>query len=140
LFRSPCFQLNCCFRGQRATVISQLTERFLPCRFRLPLAFITKDQRRQKNGKKRLGFDYFSVLLLTIFSFKLLFSWPTRDRDIAAHRPNFALLPSPPACLHCNRAGTAKRMVRNRSVFTIAQLFHSPFFQLNYCFGDTRAL
>jgi hypothetical protein len=40
------FSIKLLFRGQRATVISQLIERFLPCRFRRTLAFITKDQRR----------------------------------------------------------------------------------------------
>jgi hypothetical protein len=96
------FSIKLLFRGQRATVISQLTERFSPCRRRRPLAFITKDQRHQENGKKRMRVDDVSVILLTIFSIKLLFSWPTRDRDIAAHRPNFAPLPSLPASLHCN--------------------------------------
>jgi hypothetical protein len=79
LSRSPFYQLNRCIWGERAIAISQLKDRFSPrCQCR-PLAFITNEQRRKNNSEKRLGFDDFSVLLLTIFSIKLLSPSPTRD-------------------------------------------------------------
>jgi hypothetical protein len=60
-------------------VKSPPTDRFSPRRCRLSLAFIKKEQRRQKNGEKRLFVDDFSLLLSTNFSIKFQFSGPPRD-------------------------------------------------------------
>ena len=59
-------------------------------------AIITPQGRRQKKGENHLHIRNFTVVPLSIFSIKLLFPWPTRDRDISTHRLNFALpLPTP---------------------------------------------
>ena len=114
-------------------MISQLTDVFLPRRYRLPLAFIKKRWRCKKNGENECMLMMVRFFCSPFFSIKLLFSWPTRDRNNAANRPNFALLPSPPARLHCNRAGTAKKGEKHW-ISAILQLSCSPFSQLNSCF------
>jgi hypothetical protein len=73
---SPSFQLICYFWAIAQSVISQPTDGFLPRRRRRPLAFVTKERRRKKNGENPMCFDDFTVCLLTIFSITLLFSGP----------------------------------------------------------------
>ena len=80
------FQLNCYFRAVSRSVISQPTAGFLPRCHRRPLACITIERRRKKNGENCLCCDDFTVCLLTFFPIKLLFSCYLAIFDIAAHR------------------------------------------------------
>jgi hypothetical protein len=51
----------------------------LPRRHHRPLAFITTERGRKKNGENPLCFDDFTAFSLTIFSIELLFSILSRD-------------------------------------------------------------
>jgi len=66
------------FSANASHLILQPTDQFFPRRFCLPLTIIEKQQQCEKNGEKRLSIDDFLVLMLTIFSIKMLISVPTR--------------------------------------------------------------
>ena len=89
------FQLNCCFGENAWSVISQLTDGFLPCHRRRPLALIKTEQLRKNNGKKPLRFDDFTSLLLTFFQLNCYFRGKRVFCDIAAHIQIF--IPPPPS-------------------------------------------
>jgi hypothetical protein len=111
LSRSPFYQLNRCIWGERAIAISLLKDRFSPrCQCR-PLAFITNEQRRKNNSEKRLGFDDFSVLLLTIFSIKLLLPSPTRDMGYLHPQTEFHHAAHATPSRHHIQSGDTKRTV-----------------------------
>jgi hypothetical protein len=55
-------------------VISQPTDQLLPRRQRRPLSYVKTERQRKKNGEKPLCFYDFTILSLTFFSVKLLFS------------------------------------------------------------------
>ena len=122
------------FGANLRSVISQLTDPFSPRRCHCLLELIITEQRHKKNGEKPLRFDHFSVLLLTFFSIKLLFSVPTRDPWYLSSQTKFR----PAATVTCLRllkqSSDAKRTVRNHCVLMILQFFYSPFFQLNCYF------
>ena len=85
-FCSPCLQWNSTFSANAPHMILQPTDQFLPSCFCLPLTIIKKQQQQhEKNGEKRLSVDDFLVLMLTIFSIKMLISVPTRHTWY--HRP-----------------------------------------------------
>jgi hypothetical protein len=111
-------------------VISQPTDGLLSPRWHLPLAFITTEGRCKNNGEKLFCFYDVSVVLLTIFSIKMLFSGYRAIRDIAAHRRILAKPMLPTAPVYSHRATMQKIMVRNYCVLTMFQLFRLPFFQL----------
>ena len=103
-------------------------------------AIITPYGRRQKNGENKLRLRDFTVLTLTIFSIKLLFPGPSRDRwylnlqtDFypAAYSDRFCLLQS---------RRDENRTVRNDWVLDIFQFFCSPFFQLHCYFRGRRVI
>jgi len=76
-----------------------------------------------------LGFDYFSLLLLTIFKLNCYFVSQREICDIAAHRPIFApALPSP-ANMYFNRA--AKKIGEKPFCSNNCTLHPLTFFQLN---------
>jgi hypothetical protein len=83
------FQFNRCILGERAIMISLLTERFCPCRRRRSLALITKEQRHKKKGEKRLIFEDFSVFLLTFSQLNCCCRPQLVTWHIYAHRDNF---------------------------------------------------
>ena len=80
------FQLNCYFWAIARSMISQPTDGFEQCRCGRPFLFITTERRRKNNGENLLCFDDFSVILLTFFSIKMLFSGYCAIRDITADR------------------------------------------------------
>jgi hypothetical protein len=103
----------------------------LPRRHRLPLAFIKTKRRCKKNGEKRLGFDVFTVLSLTIFSIKLLFFGRSRDPRYLVSQTYFCPSATAARSRLLKQSGDAKRTVRNDWVLTFLQFFYSPFFQFN---------
>ncbi len=121
-------------------VKSPPTDRFSPRRCRLSLAFIKKEQRRQKNGEKRLFVDDFSLLLSTNFSIKFQFSGPPRDPWYRSPETEFCPAAATARSSLLQQSGDEKRMVRIHCVLTISQFFHSPFFQLICYFQGCRAI
>ena len=122
-----------------SSVISQLTDWFLPRRRSLT-TFIKAERRRKKNGEKPLRFDDFTVLLLTFFSIKLLFLGQTRDLWYLSSQTDFC--PTAAAAWSCllKQSGNTKRTVRNDYVLMIFQFFYSPFLQLNCYFWGERVI
>jgi hypothetical protein len=116
------------------SVISLVTDRFLLRRCRRPLAFIKKEQRCKRNGEKPLRFDDFSVLVLTIFSIKLLLLGQTHEPWYLSPQTDFCHAAAVTRSRILKQSGNAKRMVRNNHIFSIFQFFYSPFFQLNCYF------
>jgi len=80
----------------------------LPHRHRGLLVFIELKRRCKKNGEKRLGFEAFTVLLLTIFSIDCYFWGDRVIRDISAHRHIFAPPPPSLARVYQNKAASQK--------------------------------
>jgi hypothetical protein len=75
----------------------------------LPIACIYSHRATpQKNGDNILCFDYVSVVLLNIFSIKMLFSGYRAIRDIAARRCILSTPLLPLTCVPFNRAATPK--------------------------------
>ena len=93
---------------------------------------------KTKNGEKPFHACNFAFLPLTIFLVKLLFQGEPAIIHISSQRPNSA------CCCHHQLAfikteRRQKRMVRNHHIFFILQLFPSPIFHLNCCFGGEPA-
>ena len=122
------------FSANAPHMILQPTDQFLPHRFRLPLTIIIKQQQHEKNGEKRLSVDDFSVLMLTIFSIKMLISVPTRHTWYHSPQTNFCTATSATRLLLLKSSRDAKRMVRKHWVLMIFHFFCSPFFQWNCYF------
>ena len=116
------------FSANAPHLILQPTDQFLPHRFRLPLTIIKKQQQHEKNGEKRLSVDDFLVLMLTIFSIKMLISVPMRHTWYHRPQTNFCTATSAARLLLLKSSRDTKRMVRNDWVLMIFQFFCSPFF------------
>ena len=127
------------FSANAPHLILQPTDQFLPHRFRLPLTIIKKQQQHEKNGEKRLSVDDFLVLMLTIFSIKMLISVPTHHTWYHRPQTNFCAATSAARLLLLKSSIDTKRMVRNDWVLMIFQFFCSPFFQWNCYFQCQRA-
>ncbi len=84
-----------------------------------------------KNGKKSSCIHHFSVCSFTIFQIYLCVQCEPTILGIFSHRPNFAPLLLPPACIYFNQAGNKKG--KKHHAFSILQFVHSPFFQLYQC-------
>jgi hypothetical protein len=91
------------------------------------------EQIRKKNGEKRLTFDYFSVLLLTIISIKLLSPSPTRDVGYLRPQTGYHHAADNTPSRHNRQSGDAKRTVSFCTESIFYRDFYSPFFQLNCC-------
>jgi hypothetical protein len=86
LSRSPFFQLNRCVWVKRAIGdISSHRPIFAPT-LPPPARVYYKGAATQKEGEKRFSFDYFSVLLLTIFQLNCSRRPQPATWDISAHR------------------------------------------------------
>ena len=102
-------------------------------------AIITPYMRHQKNGENQSPLGIFTVLMLTVFSMKLLFSVPTRHTWYSSPQTNFCPTASASHSLLLKSSRDTKRMVRNDWVLMIFQFFCSPFFQWNCYFQCQRA-
>ena len=116
------------FSANAPHLILQPTDQFLPHRFCLPLTIIKKQQRREKNGEKWLSVDDFLVLMLTIFSIKMLISVPICHTWYHSPQTNYCTATSAAHLLLLKSSRDTKRMVRNDWVLMIFQFFCSPFF------------
>jgi hypothetical protein len=87
-----------------------------------------------------LGFDVFTVLLLTIFSIKLLLLGRSRDLRYLSSQTYFCPATTVVHLRLSKQSGDAKRTVRNDSVLTFLQFFYSPYFQLNRYFWGNRVI
>ena len=114
-------------------MISLLTERFFPCRRRLPLSLITKEQRHKKNGEKRLFFEDFSVLLLTFFQLNCCRRPQLATWDIYAYRQDITmpLMPLPLVTIYKRVMQKERWVFVQNHFFTVISTHH--FFQLNCC-------
>ena len=83
---------------------------------------------------------WFSVLLLTIFSMKFYFQCQCTTHDIAVHRPIFAHAAAAAGTNTLQLSNNTKRMVRNRSVFSITKSFYSSFSKSNCYFWGERLI
>ncbi len=94
-------------------------------------AIITPNGRRQKNGENQSRVRDFTVVALTIFSIKSLYSGPSRDPLYLCPQTDFrpAAFAARSRLLRTSR--DEKRMVRIHCDLTFLQFFYSPFFQLN---------
>ena len=96
-------------------LILQPTDQFLPSCFCLPLTIIKKQQQqREKNGEKWLSVDDFLVLMLTIFSIKMLISVPMCHTWYHRPQTNFCTATSAAYLLLLKSSRDTKRMVRKK--------------------------
>ena len=136
-FYSPFFQLNCYFWGDRVIRDLSAHRRIFAPPPPSTACVYKKKRRCKKNGDKRLGFDIFTVLLLTIFSIKLQFLGRSRDLRYLSSQTYFCPTTTVARLRLSKQNRDAKRTVINDWVLTFLQFFYSPFFQLNsYFWGD----
>ena len=91
-------------------------------------AIITPNGRRQKNGENQSPRRDFTVVALTIFSIKSLYSGPSRDPWYLCPQTDFcpAAFAAHSRLLRTSR--DEKRTVRNDWFLMIFHFFYSPFF------------
>ena len=93
---------------------------------------------KTKNGAKPFHACNFAFLPLTIFWLNCCFR--ANPRSIISSLKGQIQRAAAITSLHLLRhSGDKKRMVRNHHIFFISQLFSSPIFQLNCCFGGEPA-
>jgi hypothetical protein len=108
VFSLTFFSIKLLFSGYRAIRDIAAHRLILPRLHRRPLVFITIERRCKKNCENHLCFHAFSVVSLTFFSIKMLFSGYRAIRDITAHRWFFSPPTLPPVRVYYNKALTKK--------------------------------